>query len=71
MVVVSRSRESHISASAQSESEGNGGSGQQEASAEAVLWDSHAIESNSDASRREQKHRSNIRNLPMTRTIFV
>jgi hypothetical protein len=70
MVVVSRSRESHISASAQSESEGDSGSGQ-EVSAEAVLWDSHAIGSNSDASDQEQKHRSNIQNLPMTRTIFV
>jgi hypothetical protein len=54
MVVVSRSRESHISASAQSESEGDGGGGQ-EIPAEAVLWDSHASRSNSDASRREQK----------------
>jgi hypothetical protein len=70
MVVVSRSRESHISASAQSKSEGDGGSGQ-EVSAETVLWDSHANSSNSDASRREQKHRSNIQNLSMTRTIFV
>jgi hypothetical protein len=70
MVVVSCGRESHISASAQSESERDGGSGQ-EASAEAVLWDSHAIESNSDASGPEQKHWSNIQNLPMTRTIFV
>jgi hypothetical protein len=56
MVVVSRGRESHIGASAQSESEGDGGSGQ-EISAEAVLWDSHATRSNSNASGQEQKHR--------------
>jgi hypothetical protein len=73
MVVVvapSRGSESRINASAQSESEGDGGSGQ-EALAEAVLWDGHAIRSNSDASRQEQKHQSNIQNSPMTSTIFV
>jgi hypothetical protein len=70
MVVVSRSRESHISASVQSESEGDGGGGQ-EISTEAVLRDSHAMRSNSDASRGEQKHRPNTQKLPMMRTIFV
>jgi hypothetical protein len=55
MVVVSRGRESHISASAQSEREDDGGGGQ-EVSAEAVLWVGHAIRSNSDASDWEQKH---------------